>query len=52
MLMTKCRLFVRDINEYSKANSSLEPLTVYKGHTSIVEVNFPFTHSKPEKNAC
>lgn len=30
----------RDINGYSKANSSLEPLAVYKGHTSIVEVRF------------
>lgn len=26
-----------DINGYSKTNSSLEPLTIYKGHTSVVE---------------
>ncbi|CEQ42943.1 SPOSA6832_04816 [Sporobolomyces salmonicolor] len=26
-----------DINGYSKGNSTLEPLNVYKGHTSIVE---------------
>jgi histone-binding protein RBBP4 len=27
----------RDINGYSKANATMEPLNIYKGHTAIVE---------------
>lgn len=29
----------RDINGYTKANSVMEPLAIYKGHTAIVEVS-------------
>lgn len=28
----------RDINAYSKAKASLEPLNVFRGHTSVVGV--------------
>jgi hypothetical protein len=28
----------RDINGYSKSNSVMEPLAIYKGHSSVVEV--------------
>lgn len=32
--MTVCHW---DINGYSKANNSLDPINTYRGHTSIVE---------------
>ena len=46
---------LRDINSYSKANNTIEPTTVFKGHTSVVGVSrrsfsyvlFVQTDSKP-----
>lgn len=34
----------RDINSYTKANTTIEPISVYKGHTSVVGVrrHYPF----------
>ena len=29
----------RDVNQYTKAQNTLEPLTVYEGHTSVVGVS-------------
>lgn len=34
--LTVCRL--RDVNAYSKANSSIEPLNVFDEHTAVVGV--------------
>ncbi len=31
---------LRDLNAYSKANSTIEPLTVFKDHTAVVGVRF------------
>ena len=40
MLTVVCTLrsYSRDINGYTKANNSLDPINIYRGHTSIVEV--------------
>ena len=31
----------RDINAYSKTKTTLEPISVYRGHTSVVGVSVP-----------
>ncbi len=36
----------RDINGYKKGDHSLDPVTIYKGHSSIVEDVAWHTHSK------
>lgn len=36
----------RDINGYKKGDNSLDPVTIYKGHSSIVEDVAWHTHSK------
>ena len=37
LLLTLQTLWHRDVRGYTKGNASLDPLNVYKGHTSIVE---------------
>lgn len=36
--MTVC---LWDVNSYTKARNTLEPTTIYKGHTSVVGVSAP-----------
>ena len=41
----------RDVNAYSKANSIMEPLAVYKGHTAIVEAGLHLIQTDPIADA-
>ena len=53
-LVSSCRLYLwfgtdfvfvlrRDVNSYSKTKATLEPTTIFRGHTSVVGVRSPFS---------
>jgi WD40 repeat protein len=41
-----------DINAYTKAKSQVEPLNIYRGHTSVVGVCICYWHNLLHLNVC